>query len=46
LLDWIAKSRLKQGKSSLKIARFGNLAKHEEKDLTNILFLEAMPYGN
>jgi len=27
LLAWIAKSRLKQGKNSLEIARFGNLAK-------------------
>jgi hypothetical protein len=27
LLAWIAKSRLIQGKSSLEIARFGNLAK-------------------
>jgi len=27
LLAWIAKSRLKQGKNSLEIARFGNLTK-------------------
>jgi hypothetical protein len=27
LLAWIDKSRLKQGKNSLEIARFGNLAK-------------------
>ncbi len=27
LLAWIAKSKLKQGKNSLEIARFGNLAK-------------------
>jgi len=27
LLAWIAKSRLKQGKKSLEIARIGNLAK-------------------
>jgi len=29
LLAWIAKSRLKQGKNSLEIARFGNLAKRK-----------------
>jgi len=27
LLVWIAKSKLKQGKNSLEIARFGNLTK-------------------
>jgi len=27
LLTWIAKSNLKQGKNSLEIVRFGNLAK-------------------
>ncbi len=30
LLAWIAKSRLKQGKNSLEIARFGNLAKPKD----------------